>query len=268
MSGDSLNYDFMIDMARRLSGSPSGRILDFGCGKGRAVVMGRAKGLDMVGADSFDGCYRHWGDAVDPAAAGHVLRIEDGRIPYPDEHFDVVLSNMVFEHIADPRPALAEVRRVLKPGGAFLAFFPTGDVWYEGHVGIYFPHWMRRLPKLRHRYLMAARRSGLGLYGEGMTPGQWVRHMEDVIDTMVCYHAWPDVRRWWREAFGSEPQCIGREFIRHRIAAHPRARRLSALARAPLSGPLLDGVCRVRAGRVLLVRKPAAGLPDAAARAA
>jgi SAM-dependent methyltransferase len=53
---------------------------------------------------------------------------DDGTIPYPDAHFDAVLSDFVFEHLQDPAATLREVRRVLKPGGRY--FFRTINRWH------------------------------------------------------------------------------------------------------------------------------------------
>ena len=42
----------------------------------------------------------------------------------PDEHFDLVLSNQVLEHVTDPEVVIAEVFRVLRPGGSFHCSVP------------------------------------------------------------------------------------------------------------------------------------------------
>ena len=42
------------------------------------------------------------------------------RQPYPDGYFDIVVAAHVIEHLPDPRAALAEMTRVLRPGGAML----------------------------------------------------------------------------------------------------------------------------------------------------
>lgn len=53
-------------------------------------------------------------------------RVSDaGGIPYPDASFDVVFSDNVVEHLADPAAVLLEVHRVLKPGGVFLFKTPN-----------------------------------------------------------------------------------------------------------------------------------------------
>ena len=46
-------------------------------------------------------------------------------IPYPDSFFDIVVADNVFEHLASPEQVLAEVHRVLKPGGTFLSKTPN-----------------------------------------------------------------------------------------------------------------------------------------------
>ncbi|AFY77010.1 MAG: class I SAM-dependent methyltransferase [Hydrococcus sp. C42_A2020_068] len=46
--------------------------------------------------------------------------IDAKQMPYPDEDFDVVISNSLIHHLPDPLPFLQELKRVLKPNGAIL----------------------------------------------------------------------------------------------------------------------------------------------------
>ena len=58
-------------------------------------------------------------------------------LPYPDDHFDLVFSNEVIEHVDDDRATAAEMVRVTKPGGAIVAFAPNRLYPFETH-GAYF----------------------------------------------------------------------------------------------------------------------------------
>ena len=54
-------------------------------------------------------------------------------LPYPDDHFDLVFSNEVIEHVDDDRATAAEMVRVTKPGGAIVAFAPNRLYPFETH---------------------------------------------------------------------------------------------------------------------------------------
>jgi len=61
------------------------------------------------------------GGTIDPAGIRH----EDvERLSFPEARFDLVISNDVLEHVNDPRAALREMRRVLRPGGVLLMTVP------------------------------------------------------------------------------------------------------------------------------------------------
>jgi ubiquinone/menaquinone biosynthesis C-methylase UbiE len=46
--------------------------------------------------------------------------VDAKRLPYPDAHFDMVVSNSIVHHLPDPLPFLQELKRVLKPNGAIF----------------------------------------------------------------------------------------------------------------------------------------------------
>lgn len=58
-------------------------------------------------------------------AITRLLSGEITRLPFRDATFDLVSANMVVEHLADPGASLAEIRRILKPGGAFVFHTPN-----------------------------------------------------------------------------------------------------------------------------------------------
>lgn len=94
------------------------RVLDVGAGEGqvaRAVVTlgaSRVIGVDPTLAQLEVARERGGGVAYVRAAAD--------ALPFPNERFDAVVVCLVFEHIADHVPAIAEIGRVLEPGGRFV----------------------------------------------------------------------------------------------------------------------------------------------------
>ena len=69
--------------------------------------------------------------AAHPHLDGRVVAHGTG-LPFPDNCFDVVTANMVLEHLAEPGRVLAEVARVLRPGGRFVFVTPNRNhplVW-------------------------------------------------------------------------------------------------------------------------------------------
>jgi SAM-dependent methyltransferase len=103
-----------------LAGDVAGRrILDAGCGSGPLFAALRDRGAIVTGFDSSTGMLeqarRRLGDGADLRVAelGHPL-------PYPDGAFDDVVASLVLHYLEDWRPALAELRRVLKPGGRLI----------------------------------------------------------------------------------------------------------------------------------------------------
>jgi SAM-dependent methyltransferase len=108
-------------------------VLDDGCGIGTYVdhlgsVAERVYGLDYELERVLE-ARRRLEHPLVVCAAG-----ED--VPFPDGMFDLVLSNEVIEHVRDDRLAVAEMARVLKPGGRAVIFCPNR--WYpvEQH-GVY-----------------------------------------------------------------------------------------------------------------------------------
>ncbi|MFJ1708840.1 class I SAM-dependent methyltransferase [Kitasatospora sp. NPDC088346] len=96
------------------------RILDAGCGSGPLFAALRDRGAVVSGFDASAGMLelarRRLGDGAD-------LRVADlgGLLPYPDDAFDDVVASLVLHYLEDWGPALAELRRVLRPGGRLIA---------------------------------------------------------------------------------------------------------------------------------------------------
>ena len=103
-----------------LAGDVTGRrILDAGCGSGPLFAALRDRGAIMTGFDSSPGMLEQ---ARRRLGADADLRVAElGRpLPYPDGAFDDVVASLVLHYLEDWGPALAELRRVLKPGGRLI----------------------------------------------------------------------------------------------------------------------------------------------------
>ena len=150
--GDAVSYDAL---SRLLLGPLFGRIaadvatvgpdgtrlLEVGCGPGQlSIRLARQHGLEVIGLD------------LDPAMIGraranaHRAGNDQGRRPsflvgdvaalaFRDQSFDLVVSTLSMHHWADPAAGLAEIGRVLRPGGRALVWdFRPGAVPFHSHV--------------------------------------------------------------------------------------------------------------------------------------
>lgn len=220
------NHRYLLELAlSRAAPSQPLRVLDFGCGQGEIVEEGRRKGLDIYGADIFY--------AANPETRATLLakgllgdrirEIKEGRIPFADESFDLVVSCMVFEHVQDLEAVLQEIHRVLKPGGVLVSLFPTIEVWREAHTGIPFLHWFRRDSKARRNYAWTMRAIGFGTF-KSRPLGKWVDGMLHYLDSFVYYRPQSSIE-----------QMVGRHFVVAFLEPHHVAFRLRAAGLGVLS---------------------------------
>jgi SAM-dependent methyltransferase len=96
------------------------RVLDIGTGEGQIARLAVRDGARFV--VGVDPTIAQLTAARQRAGGVHYARSNADALPFPDDSFDAVVVCLVFEHITDHRPAIAEIARVLVPGGRF-AFF-------------------------------------------------------------------------------------------------------------------------------------------------
>ncbi len=126
-----------------LAGEVAGRrILDAGCGSGPLFAALRDRGALMAGFDAsskmVELARRRLGDGADLQVADL-----DSPLPYPDGAFDDVVACLVLHYLEDWGPPLAELRRVLTPGGRLIVavdhpFAIVGLQREAGHKTDYF----------------------------------------------------------------------------------------------------------------------------------
>jgi SAM-dependent methyltransferase len=139
----------LLDYFDNRSKPAGGVVLDLGCGfGGRSVAYQRLTGSYIVGLEidsrmagpalRFARSMSETTDAVDACFAAGVGEA----LPFASGSFDAVLCYDVFEHVQDPGTTLAEIHRVLKPGGSLLTVFPP----YFHPKGSHMEGYISRLP--------------------------------------------------------------------------------------------------------------------------
>jgi SAM-dependent methyltransferase len=139
--------------------APGDRVLDLGCGGGRHAFEAYRRGANVVALDRNGeeiAEVRRWFAAMEeageaPAGASAVAMEGDAlNLPFDDDTFDKIIISEVMEHIPDDKGVLAEMVRVLKPGGLLAVTVPRylpekicwalSDEYHEvegGHIRIY-----------------------------------------------------------------------------------------------------------------------------------
>ena len=107
------------DLDSRIAGATS--VLDLGCGDNRALARYRTAGRSVWGTD-----FTPHPNLFAPESFRTLS--PNGTVPFPDETFDVIASCWVLEHVREPVRYLAEVRRLLRPGGAFVSL--SVNAWH------------------------------------------------------------------------------------------------------------------------------------------
>jgi SAM-dependent methyltransferase len=143
----------------RLELRPGDRVIDMGCGAGRHAFEMYRRGADVIAFDQdadelsavsdLFAAMREAGELPDGAEAD-VKQGDALSLPFPDGDFDRVVASEVLEHIPDDVAAVAELARVLRPGGTMAVTVPRwlpeklcwmlSDAYHEvegGHVRIY-----------------------------------------------------------------------------------------------------------------------------------
>jgi ubiquinone/menaquinone biosynthesis C-methylase UbiE len=120
--------------------TPGDRVLDLGCGGGRHAFELYRRGANVVAFDldhdelaEVARMFRAMA-AAGEAPRGTTATVVQGTVlslPFPDASFDAVIASEVLEHIPDDQQAMAEIARIVRPGGRVAVTVPR---WWPEHV--------------------------------------------------------------------------------------------------------------------------------------
>jgi SAM-dependent methyltransferase len=110
------------------------RLLDLGCGFGRHAFEAAKRGARVVAFDYAEAelkevrnTFGAMADAheVDAASCAGTVQGDATQLPFADASFDRIIASEVLEHIGDDEAAMAELARVLRPGGTMAVTVPS-----------------------------------------------------------------------------------------------------------------------------------------------
>ncbi len=129
----SRHAERMLELAEFREGQA---YLDVGCGNGAAPLrISRQYGLDVTGVDVDAEQIQLAREAGRGSNRARFVCVDATRLPFDDGAFDIVATNMATHHISEWETALAEMVRVLKPGGYFI------------YADLIWPAWLARIGK-------------------------------------------------------------------------------------------------------------------------
>ncbi|HUO49279.1 MAG TPA: class I SAM-dependent methyltransferase [Acidimicrobiales bacterium] len=115
----------------------AGRVLEVGCGEGQVARRIAGHGAQVVGLDPAPSQIRA---ACDRGGGPTYLQARAESLPCADASFDAVVACLSLEHVDPFEPAMAEIARVLRPGGRFHFFLghpllqAPGSCWVDDQV--------------------------------------------------------------------------------------------------------------------------------------
>ena len=168
------------------------KVLDVGCGGGFTCEFLAERGAQVTGVDQSAACIlAASAHAADMDYSIEYQRSEAEQLPFADDSFDVVTCVDVLEHVDNARETVAQISRVLKPGGRFC-FDTINRTWQSRLVMIWLlENTLRQIPcgvhdwrkfitpaeltdMLKRQGMEEVAIAGFDLFGKGII-GKWKR---------------------------------------------------------------------------------------------
>lgn len=191
-----LKNNIFKDLGHELSNDSL--ILDFGCGNGENVQLFREAGFNAFGCDiNFkDSDNKTTRDLID----NNVIKLIDTdnyTLPFKDNTFDYIFSNMVFEHVQDYTSSIYELSRVLKPSGFCMHVFASRNTPIEPHVKVPLATIIRSYYWLYFWAAMGIRNK----FQNGLTAGETAKHNLNYLNNETKYFSEKVIIKYFKTSF-------------------------------------------------------------------
>lgn len=239
-------FNIIRDLGYKLS--PDSTVMDFGCGSGGTVQELRNLGYQSFGCD-FE-FKQEKNVATEMLEDQKFIRLVDShpyRLPFDDDTFDFIFSDQVFEHVQNYPESIAEIKRILKPGGFCLHIFPSRYKLIEPHVYVPFSSVINSYPWLYFWASMGIRNE----HQEGLTVRDTVNRNYKYLRNNTNYLP----KKQIREYFGASFKEVGfheKLFLKYSA----KGRYVYAISRI---FPFLPAVYSTLHSRVVLAGQPVKG---------
>jgi len=202
-------------------------VLDLGSGHGTLAVELAASGAIVTAVEPCDA----WREVAERRTAELGLQVQhvgaDGAsLPFKDGSFDAVVSLQVLEHVKSPQSVIAEMARVVKPGGRFFVSCENYLAFREQHYGVF---WFPLLPRWIGALYLRARGRNPEFLLKHVTYTTWPRLLRDFIDSGLIANEWVSVLNVTPEEMTWKSWCFYAPA--KLVVGERRARRLLVLAR-------------------------------------
>lgn len=130
--GQEALFTFTLDMIEQYA--KRGKILDIGCGKGEFLSLAKERGWEIFGLEPSKG----FAEFISKNYGLNITSKPLEEAGYQDSFFDVVVLNMVLEHIDEPRKMLGLIGRILKKNGILFIEVPNMESLMLKTAALYF----------------------------------------------------------------------------------------------------------------------------------
>ena len=225
---------FAHDLARLLKLEPGLRVLDLGCGAGvTSLYLARTYGVNVSAVD--ESLPDDLGPRAMAAGVGHLLTpvpADCRRLPFPDDHFDVIFSMNAFFYFGSDDAYPAYLLRFLKEGGELVIGSPcyreelSADtpeeflLEYPACLAVHSPDWWRK----------HFTQTGQAQVLQSSLHPRGVEFWEDRVRYLLETEPHPDMP-WWRDMVHAMIRMLNRDtdgFVSH-FMLHARKSRQAQL---------------------------------------